>query len=351
LIYMAMALLHARRVQATPADVVDDIRRELASPFPLGRARRWAVRAGDSHTPHTLALRLAYRAADLVDRARGERARRPLLAELEGRLRWELQTTDHTGISPVSGLLTLLALGAAGGADDPDVARGWERLEGWIWEDDARGTRVAGARSASWDTAFALRALALAGVDAETPVVARAAGFLAAQQMTRPVVGGEGGAGAEAYRRNDRIDPTGGFCFAERWHGWPVSDCTAEALVALMESGDEALCNAQSREDAARFILRCQNADGGFGSYEARRSRVGLEWLNPSEMFGSSMTEASYVECTASCVEALARWAEGAGESQIAARARCEAARGAAWLRRAQREDGSWPGVWGGGTI
>ena len=36
----------------------------------------------------------------------------------------------------------------------------------------------------------------------------------------------------------------------------------------------------------AEFILRTQNPDGGFGSYERRKSRVPLEWLNPAEMFG-----------------------------------------------------------------
>ena len=60
---------------------------------------------------------------------------------------------------------------------------------------------------------------------------------------------------------------------------------------------------------AAEFILRCQSPDGGFGSYERRRVRMSLEWLNPAEMFGDSMTEASYVECTASSIVALSTMA------------------------------------------
>ena len=85
---------------------------------------------------------------------------------------------------------------------------------------------------------------------------------------------------------------------------------------------------------------------GGFGSYEAQRSRIGLEWLNPAEMFGDSMTEHSFVECTASCLAALAacreNFAPAANGEMTRAIARAEE-----WLRRTQASDGSWRGVWG----
>ena len=44
--------------------------------------------------------------------------------------------------------------------DDADCRKALAQLEGWIWEDEEAGTRVTGARSASWDTGFALQALA-----------------------------------------------------------------------------------------------------------------------------------------------------------------------------------------------
>jgi len=98
------------------------------------------------------------------------------------------------------------------------------------------------------------------------------------------------------------------------------------------------------------FMLRCQNPDGGFGSYEARRSRIGLEWLNPAELFGDSMTEHSYVECTASCLSAL-RHARAHVEPRLRPRIEDAAERAARWLRRHQRSDGSWTGVWGVGLV
>ncbi|MDE0096753.1 MAG: hypothetical protein OXS40_10310 [Gammaproteobacteria bacterium] len=149
----------------------------------------------------------------------------------------------------------------------------------------------------------------------------------------------------EGFREAYRNDPKGGWCFAGGWHGWPVTDCTAEAVLGLTEvQGEDA--DAVMLGDAVRFMLRGQNRDGGFGSYEARRSVLGLEWLNPAEMFGDSMTENSYVECTASCLAAFAacrrHFPDIADQSVIKAITRADD-----WLRRSQACDGSWRGVWG----
>ena len=93
-------------------------------------------------------------------------------------------------------------------------------------------------------------------------------------------------------------------------------------------------------------MLRAQNRDGGFGSYEAQRSGIDLERINPAEMFGESMTEHSYVECTASCLAALAACREHFPEviDEVAQHAMANAD---ASLRRTQASDGSWRGVWG----
>ena len=101
---------------------------------------------------------------------------------------------------------------------------------------------------------------------------------------------------------------------------------------------------------AASFILRSQAHDGGFGSYEARRTRVSLEWLNPAEMFGDSMTEHSYPECTASCIAALARIAKDRPlllKRPELAGVPAAIARATSHLRKLQQPEGSWSGVWG----
>ena len=299
LIYMAMAAIYPHRFQAPVTSVITSLREELFPQgfanvdFPAGRNR---LRDADLYARPGVWLRAGYGLARVFEGFHGKRLRARCRDAIIRQIKWELQTTNHTSISPVSGLLNILALWLHD-PDDPDCRQALARLDGWIWEDEEDGTRVTGARSASWDTGFALQALATVP---ELPGIRIAlrhgAGFLRSQQI---------GVSFEGFREAFRNDPKGGWCFAGVWHGWPVTDCTAEAVLGLLAADREA-ASTTALDHAVRFMLRGQNRDGGFGSYEAQRSVVGLEWLNPAEMFGDSMTEHSYVECTASCLAALA---------------------------------------------
>ena len=338
LIYMAMAAIYARRFQVPLTPAIASLRDEL---FPQGfdnvnfSAARNSLRDADLYRRPSARLRTGYGLARLFERLHGKRLRARCMDVIVGRIKWELLTTAHTSISPVSGLLNILALWLHD-PDDADMHRALERLDGWIWEDEEDGARVTGARSASWDTGFALQALAALPESARVgDALGRGADFLLGQRIDTSFGG---------YREAYRTDPKGGWCFAGGWHGWPVSDCTAEAVLGIVAArGSEA--DAVALGDAAAFMLRAQNRDGGFGSYEARRSVFGLEWLNPAEMFGDSMTEQSFVECTASCVAALAACRNRFPE--IAEGAAGAISRANFWLRRTQAADGSWRGVWG----
>ena len=337
-LYMAMAVICAHRFQAPVAPLIESLREEL---FPQGlagvdfSAARGHLRDADLYARPSLWLRAGYGLARLFERVHGKRLRARCMDAIVGRIRWELQTTSHTSISPVSGVLSILALWLHD-PDNADFQEALAQLDVWIWEDEEEGARVTIARNATWDTGFALQALAAlpepAGV---ADALERGAGFLLGDQI---------GTSFEGFREAYRSDPRGGWCFAGAWHGWPVSDCTAEAVLGLIAArggGDDRTAFG----DAVAFMLRGQNRDGGFGSYEARRSAFGLEWLNPSEIFGNSMTEHSFVECTASCLAALAACRERFPE--IADGAADAVSRAESWLRRTQETDGSWRGVWG----
>jgi lanosterol synthase len=220
----------------------------------------------------------------------------------------------------------------------PLLAPALRGVEAWRWEDEAEGVRFAGARSNAWDTAFALRAALEAppalrpvhdGGSAPKPLTAairRGYAYLRDTQMVDELPGRE-------RERRDAI--RGGWCFSDGQHRWPVSDCTAEALSAILLAHQvpgliapaERIPEARL-EQAVAFLLDRQNDDGGFGTYERRRGGAFLEALNPSEMYGSCMTERSYLECTASSIGALAR-VRGLASGTLGARVDRAIARGA----------------------
>jgi len=337
-IQMAMSVLYGRKAEPPKTPLLDQVRDEIYAvdyaAVDWSAARR-SLRRAELVTPPGRPLRAIMELLAFFERHHRPAPREQALRDLDDRIRWELQTTDHTSISPVSGMLNILAL-RSGYIDDPDAKRALARLEAWVWEDDEDGLRVAGARSASWDTAFSLQALTAASPHSDVDTaIKRGAAFLDSQQIRETFPG---------HRGAHRLDPKGGWCFASVWHGWPVSDCTAEALEALLTT-PTVIIDPDDARNAARFILQCQNPDGGFGSYE-QRSRVGLEWLNPAEMFGDSMTEHSYIECTASCIAALATFRRRF-PNYLGAEIEPAIARAHERLRLSQTSDGSWRGVWG----
>src|SRR5262249_41113653 len=145
-------------------------------------------------------------------------------------IRFEQQASNCQGLSPVNAILNTLALFAQDAAD-PTFEASLAGLDAWRWDDDEAGIRFAGARSTTWDTAFALLA-ACAGPARDDAVAARAYAFLDTAQEVGELAGGEAAA-------RDTIK--GGWCFSDGRHRWPVSDCAAEALGAMLAAHEKCI--------------------------------------------------------------------------------------------------------------
>lgn len=343
-VYLAMSLLQGGcpyfDLGPLRAELVRELYGDAGMPDSF-RRHRYDLATEDLFDPPPLLVRAAERVLGWYDCVAPGWLRERAFRRCEEFIRRDLDTTGHLTLSPVNGVLNALALCSRGAPKD-EVAKCVAGFEFYRFDDEPRGLRYSGGRTRVWDTAFALEAL-LAGPDASEHLgsIRAAYRFLKSHQMAKSVAG------------RDPLFPDtaeGGWCLGDARHAWPVSDCTAEALAAVLTAHSyidpsERISDARLAQ-AAEFMLSRQNRDGGFGSYERSRAPLWLERLNPSEMFTRCMTDQSYVECTGSCLTALARF-RAAHPSHAPKRISRAMTRGARFLLSRQRADGAFPGSWG----
>jgi len=348
LIYLAMAYLYGRRFSAVASSFVRALRSELYDePYEqvAFSASRSKVAASDLFAPPSKVLQPIYAFLRWVTPISPPHLRHRALDACFDQIVFELRASNYVSLSPINGLLTVLALHDQ---KHVDFSRAYEGINYWYWQDETEGMRSGGAHSHTWDTAFVIRA-SLTARDRLTPhqlgrSLRRAYHFLRDSQILTEV----GEDRVRCWRARDCN--RGGWCFSDEIHAWPVSDCTGEVLRAMLEL-DPFVPDAERMIEskwtaAADFILSRQNSDGGFGSFERRHGPTWLELLNASEMFAGCMVDGSYVECTASCIGGLAGFQRRFPEFR---RKQIDRAikHGVRWLLAQQRADGSWEGAWG----
>ena len=84
------------------------------------RASRSRLREADLHARPSAPCRAGQGVARIYERFHGKRLRRRCREALVGRIRWELRSSGHTSISPVSGFLNILALWLLCNTQDAD---------------------------------------------------------------------------------------------------------------------------------------------------------------------------------------------------------------------------------------
>ncbi len=255
------------------------------------------------------------------------RLREHALAEAE---RWIVRRQEADGswggIQP-PWVYSLMALSLRGySMDHPIMRAGLEGLDRFtIREDDER--RLEACQSPVWDTAYAIQALADAGLPPGHEALVRGADWLLSQEVRVK--------GDWAVRRPDLAASGWAFEFANV--NYPDIDDTAEVVLALrrvQHPDPQRLESAVAR--SVRWMIGMRSKNGAWGAFDADNVRALCRDI-PFCDFGEVIDEPS-ADVTAHVIEALA----GEGLDQHPA-----IRRGVAWLLDEQEDDGSWFGRWG----
>lgn len=260
----------------------------------------------------------------------------------------EITNTDYLCIAPVNQAFCALATFVQEGVDSEPFKRFQYRFKDALFH-GPQGMTVMGTNGAqTWDCAFAIQYLFVAGL-AEKPefydTVSAAYKFLCRSQFDTECV-------PDSFREK-RV---GSWPFSTKTQGYTVSDCTAEAIKAIImvrnspnfaklydEITDEKLCKGID------ILLDLQNVGsfeyGSFATYEKIKAPLAMEKLNPAEVFGNIMVEYPYVECTDSSVLGLTYFHKYYDYRKDEISHRIKIAIN--YIKSFQEEDGSWYGCWG----
>lgn len=256
----------------------------------------------------------------------------PGLRRIAQRRAWEMIATfteahGDFGGNTCTAMNVLMALHREGRGDSPEFRAGFASLMSYGWETEEEW-HVQCCQSHVWDTGFALSAL--------TPDAAngRAAGkairWFESRQITQ--TGGD-------WQKNAEAAP-GGWCFGNHHDHYPVTDCTALALLSSAKH-DSAYAKSESARLAVNWLLAMQHEGGGWAAYE--RYRRG-DWLNKVIKFkdiDNALVDIPKADVSAKVLEALALVRREHPEAEDALR------RGRAYLLGAREANGLWKGNYG----
>ncbi|KQJ96386.1 cycloartenol synthase isoform X4 [Brachypodium distachyon] len=353
LVYLPMSYLYGKRfVGAITSSVVLDLRKELYivpyDEIDWDKARNGCAKE-DLYYPHSPLQDVVWATLKKVGEPLlmhwpGSKLRQRALDVVMEHIRYEDETTQYICIAPLNKMLNMICRWV----EDPNseafklhIERVYDFL--WVAEDGMKMKSYNGSQL--WDTALTVQAIFATGLTEEFgPTIKLAHDYIKRSQIRVDCPGDQ----SKWYRHISK----GGWTHSTADQGWPVSDCTAEALKVLLlltkvppELAGEPM-EASRLDDSVNLLLSLMNEDGSFGAYELTRSYEWLELLNPSESFGGIMIEYPYVECTSSVIQGLVLFRETYPKHCRREEIDNCIRKAADYTESIQRADGSWYGCW-----
>ncbi len=344
MVYLPMAYCYANRIRMPENELILSLRQEIyREDFSLidWAKHRDTVCKEDIYTIPSPVLKVMNWFTNSYEKIKCKWLRNKALDYILSYLNAEDQQTDYINIGPVNQAINSICMWHAYGRDSEQFNQHVERWYDYLWvaEDGMKMNGYNGSQL--WDTAFATRAILetdIARLFKET--LAKSYHFIDISQIRKqhPT--------HEQFFRHPMI---GSWPFSTAENGWPVADCTAEGLSAVLAAHRSGLI-APVIDDtriygAVDVILSYQNKDGGWATYELTRAPKWLEKLNPSEVFADIMIDYSWTECTSACVQTLIEFQQFYPNYKNA-QLRKAISNGLRFILRQQKQDGSWYGGW-----
>ncbi|KAI9715728.1 MAG: hypothetical protein M1828_000743 [Chrysothrix sp. TS-e1954] len=350
-VYLCMTYLSSLQFTVPPNPLLDEIRGEIFTDSYSSvnfAATKGVVLVCDRHQHKSWVLKCLnfilthiwnpyFRTKDMA--RRGEEAAFEIIKLSD-------KATDTTGMITVDHALTMIAYYAREGPDSANVPQQHYSSYEYLWMDsDGTGMQAQSINGgATWETSLAHQTVISAGL-ANTPEfrepIRRSYEFLANAQHL------DDWTDSPPCHRFPRI---GGWPFSTRYHGYACADCTGESMKAILLTHSDTdlprITTHQHMQLGVDNLLMSQNPDGGYASWEPKRTGDFLEFLNGTELFKGVMVEHTFAECTASALGALVLFKK-IDNTYRAHDIQRTIDRGIDFIHRVQRPDGSWLADWG----
>lgn len=354
MVYLPMAYIYARRIQARMSPLVINLRKELYNEefdkIDWPRMRN-CVSTLDMYHPHSVILQVINSVLYYYEKVHSSWLRKRAVEFTFDQVRYEDEQTKYIDIGPVNKTMNMLCVWDREGYSE-GFWKHYDRLNDYLWL-SADGMKMQGYNGSQlWDTAFWAQAVIESGLGTQFATsMKKLNNYLDITQVPD---------NTPDMEKHFRHYSKGAWPFSTVDHGWPISDCTAEGIKASLGMREFPFTDVISNEriaDGVNVVLTLQNSDGSWASYENKRTGEWLESINPSEVFHNIMVDYGYVECSAACIQALCKWRKVMQDTAKATRKMPSYARldevsksiekGVGFIKSIQRADGSWFGSWG----